>query len=144
LLWSTGFYGDEREAADEATRAARSAAHPKTFGDFLAGLFALAREEALRSPGLVAALDAVISGLGADDFLVAVPSLRLAFGYFPPLEKQTLARALVGARGGDPGDARELTRLPVAPHVALRGLALDASALARARRYGLDDEGDRS
>jgi hypothetical protein len=139
FLWSAGFYEDLEHAEVEATTAARAAAHPATFGDFLAGLFALAREEVLRARGLVASLDTVVTGLGRDDFLVAIPALRLAFAYFPPREKERLAHEIVALHGGS---AADLLRLTIAPEVTLRGLAIDAAVAATARRYGLDDEED--
>ena len=106
FLWSAGHYAAPEQAEAEATTAARAAAHPATFGDFLAGLFALAREEVARAPGLLAALDAVVAGLGRDDFLVAIPSLRLSFGYFPPREKEQIAREIVALHGGPAAAAR--------------------------------------
>src|SRR5262249_20838603 len=45
FLWSAGRDEDAVRAEQEATAAARAAAHPATFGDFLAGLFALGREQ---------------------------------------------------------------------------------------------------
>jgi hypothetical protein len=140
FLWSAGAYGDLAEAEAEATTAARAAAHPATFGDFLVGLFALAREDVLRARGLIAALDAVLADLGHDDFLVAIPALRLAFGYFPPREKELIAREVAALHGDATADGRALVTLDVAPEVVLSGLALDARATAVARRFGLADE----
>ncbi len=142
FLWSAGHYTDEAQAEAEATAAARAAAHPATFGDFLAGLFALAREEVLRAPGILGALSAVVAGMGRDDFLVAIPSLRLAFGYFPPREKEQIARELVALHGGPAAGARDLLHLPVDAETTVRGMALDAAVRAVARRYGLDDAGE--
>jgi hypothetical protein len=142
FLWSAGFYASPAEAEAEATSRARAAAEPKIFGDFLAGLFALAREEVIRAPGLLAALDAVVSGLGREEFLVAIPSLRLSFAYFPPREKEEIARLILGLHGGPAAGARDMLHLSVDPATTVRGMALDAAALATAQRYGLDDGDD--
>jgi hypothetical protein len=142
FLWSMGGFADEAQAEDEATRAARAAAHPQTFGDFLAGLFALAREEVVRAGGLLAALDAVVETLGQQDFLIAIPALRLAFGYFPPREKEKIAEQVLALRGGAPAAARDLLVLKLDPETTIRGMNLDAAVRATARRYGLDDEDD--
>jgi hypothetical protein len=141
FLWSSGFYADPAQAEAEATARARASAHPATFGDFLAGLLALAREEVVRAPGLVAALDAVVAGLSRDDFLVAIPSLRLSFGYFPPREKEQIAREIVALHGGRVRSL-DMLHLSVDAETVMRGMALDAAVLATARRYGLDDGED--
>jgi hypothetical protein len=139
FLWSAGFYADLAAAEAEATQAARAAAHPATFGDFLAGLFALAREEVVGAAQLIAALVAVVEGMTPHDFLIAVPALRLAFEYFPPREKERIAEAVVALRGGPARAARDLLRLPVDAAIVVRGMEIDAAASATARRYGLDD-----
>jgi Family of unknown function (DUF5682) len=104
-------------------RAVRRAGRPEVLGDFLAGLFALAREQILAGagPGIVGLLDDVIGGFGEADFLVALPSLRLAFSWFPPRERQTIAHRLLERRGIE-ASASSLLRL-----------GADAAVIARAR-----------
>ena len=133
FLWSLG-----KMSPDRAVQAVAHAARPETLGDFLAGLFALAREQVTGSPEVVAVIDQVLSNLDSPDFLVALPSLRLAFSYFPPREKDRLARTILTLHGNDPDQARQLTRrLPVSPEVVARGLRLDSDVEEVMRRYGL-------
>ncbi len=101
FLWSTRAEVDEAAAA----HAVRGAARPETLGDFLTGLFALAREEVLHSTSLLGVVDDVVTPMVRDDFLVAIPSLRLAFSYFPPREKEQIARKVLAVHGDGGEDA---------------------------------------
>ncbi|MFV2217020.1 DUF5682 family protein, partial [Actinomadura sp. LOL_016] len=110
------------DAAD-AARAVRGAAAPGTLGDWLAGLFAVARQEVLDSGGdLLGVLDELVDGLTEHDFLVALPALRQAFEFFPPRERESIARGLLDRRGLR-GTARTL----------LRPAAVDPLLIAEAR-----------
>lgn len=140
FLWSTRAEVDE-EAAAFATR---SAGRPDTLGDFLMGLFALAREEVLRAPGLLAVIDGLVVPMMRDDFLIAIPSLRLAFSFFPPREKEQIAKRVLATHGKATGDARQLVRLEIAPALTMHGMSIDAEAEKTARRYGLVDLLDRN
>ncbi|GAA3278236.1 hypothetical protein GCM10020218_028020 [Dactylosporangium vinaceum] len=121
-------------------RARRSAARgpgaggPVALGDWLAGVFGVAREEVLHADGVLDLLDEIVSGLGPDDFLIALPALRQAFAYFPPRERETIAGHVLQRRGHR-GSGRALLRRPAAdPQVLARAAALEArvdSALAR-------------
>lgn len=126
----------EADHEAEAVRAVRGAAHPNAMGDFLIGLFAVAREEVRGSEALVQAIDTTLLGMGPSDFLVAVPALRQAFAFFPPKEKRDVARMVVKIGGGS-GDADELLELQASPATLTRGIELDAELGARAARYGL-------
>ncbi len=126
----------ESNHEEEAVRAVRGAAHPKAMGDFLIGLFAVAREEVRGSEALVSAIDVALTAMGQDDFLVAIPALRQAFSFFPPKEKRDLAR-LVIKLGGGTGDAHDLLELQASPNVLVRGAELDGALGTRAARYGL-------
>ncbi len=129
FAWSLGFPVD---AAD----AVRGMASPATMGDWLAGLFALAREEVLTAESVVDVLDEVVGALSDDDFLVALPALRQAFAFFPPAERETIARMLM-ARRGVHGSARALLRTPVEPEVLAEAKALDAAVERVLAREGL-------
>ncbi|WP_262403139.1 DUF5682 family protein, partial [Actinomadura sp. CNU-125] len=128
------------DTADTA-RAVRGAAGPGVLGDWLAGLFALARQEVLDTGGgLLGVLDELVDGLTEHDFLVALPALRQAFEFFPPRERESIARGLLDGRGLQ-GSARALLRpaavdpLLVAEARELEervGLALTAAGLADA------------
>ncbi|WP_327004961.1 DUF5682 family protein [Dactylosporangium sp. NBC_01737] len=97
------------EVADDPVRAVRGAAAPGTVGDWLAGLFAVAREEVLHAPRVLDVLDELVSGMGEAEFLIALPALRQAFTYFPPRERETVAGHLL-ARRGLSGTGRSLLR----------------------------------
>ncbi|HXV93817.1 MAG TPA: DUF5682 family protein [Pseudonocardia sp.] len=111
---------------------------PVTLGDWLAGLFALAREEVLADPALLTTLDEVVGSLTDHDFLVALPALRQAFAFFPPVERETLAAGVLRLRGVT-GSARALLRLRVDPVVAAEGAALDAAVDRALARCGLEE-----
>ncbi len=139
-LWSLRLLQDLARGDGEAraARVVKRAARPSTLGELLGGLFALAREEATAAPGLVHAIDLALGSFDGEEFLIALPSLRLAFGWFPPAEKERLARALLARRGRDPLAARAALALDVDPLVVARGLALDAAVVRRRRRFGLE------
>ncbi|MBO2457158.1 DUF5682 family protein [Actinomadura violacea] len=112
------------DTADPA-RAVRGAAAPRVFGDWLAGLFALARQEVIDPGGTVlAVLDELVGALTEEDFLIALPALRQAFEYFPPRERETIAGRLL-ARRGQGGSARALLRAPRDPLVVAEARALE-------------------
>src|SRR5262249_50857044 len=67
---------------------------PDRLGDFLTGLFALAREQVQRQRSLLLAVHGTLAGYSDEDFLSALPALRLAFTSFTPREKHHLARSL--------------------------------------------------
>jgi hypothetical protein len=138
FLWSTGGFADEGVAAERAVAALRRASRPETLGDFLAGLFALAREEARHAPGLVGAIDAALAELSEHDFLVALPSLRLAFAFFPPQEREQIAAVVLALRGGDPVQSRQFLKLEADAGTLAAGRALEADVSALLRRHGLD------
>ncbi|MER7272815.1 DUF5682 family protein [Dactylosporangium sp. NPDC000244] len=109
-------------AQDDPVRAVRGAGGAVALGDWLAGLFAVAREEVLHAEGVLDLLDELVSGLGAEDFLIALPALRQAFAYFPPRERETIAEHVL-ARRGVAGSGRAMLR---APSVDAESLALAA------------------
>ncbi|MCC7535405.1 MAG: hypothetical protein IT379_04305, partial [Deltaproteobacteria bacterium] len=139
-MWSLGALGADEEAREHASTQLRAVALPATLGDFLAGLFALAREQIVHAPELVLAVDDVVAAMPAEDFFVAVPSLRLAFSYFPPRERDAIARRVLRHHGGDPDDARRLRRLGTDPATVARALSMEAQADAVLSRYGLGPE----
>ena len=144
VLWSLGLGhpsdpSDPSDLEARAVRAVRASALPRVLGDFLAGLCALARAEVVRSEGLVAALDEALSELGREDFLLALPSLRLAFSYFPPVEREAIARLVLRRHGADDVGARDLLRLEVGVDEVARGLAWEGRVARLAARFGLED-----
>jgi hypothetical protein len=82
-------------------------ADPGVLGDFLSGLFALAREQVQRQRDLVLGVHGLLAGYSDDQLLAALPALRLAFTWFTPREKHHLAATL---RQGWAGQARRRWR----------------------------------
>ncbi|HWS33330.1 MAG TPA: DUF5682 family protein [Actinoplanes sp.] len=125
-------------APEQAVRGAFAAG---TAGDWLAGLFGVARESVLAPGGILELLDDLISGFGADDFLVALPALRQAFEYFPPRERATIGDRLLDRRGLA-GSGRDLLRTTVDPRAVAAGMALDETVEQRLVRAGLISVGE--
>ncbi|MRG93904.1 DUF5682 family protein [Polyangium spumosum] len=124
----------EAAPVDTAIDGALSASSEGRLGDYLAGLFALARGPALRDDRLVGAVDAALGKLDDDAFLVALPALRLAFSWFPPAERARIGALLAGRWGKRP-DASWIGDVPA--DVLQAGLALDARVLSWGRALGV-------
>jgi hypothetical protein len=143
FLWSLHGQLGPTIREDDAVRATRSAARPTTLGDFLVGLFALAREEVLAAPELLRVVDGLVMAMADEDFLVAVPSLRLAFGYFPPKEREQIAKRVLAMHGLGAANAREVLRLEVEPAAVMDGMRIDREVTRIAERYGLSEQEER-
>jgi hypothetical protein len=142
--WSLGRLGDPEAASAHAVRAVQGSSLPQVVGDFLAGLFATARVQVLEAPALVGAIDRVLAALGDHEVMVALPSLRQAFGAFPPRERERIARIVLGLHGGDEHRAHAMVSpLVVRPEDLAAGLAFDRALTDIARRHGLGDALDR-
>ncbi|MFC6089862.1 DUF5682 family protein, partial [Saccharothrix lopnurensis] len=102
----------------------RGMAAPTVLGDWLTGLFALARQEVVADGAVVGVLDEVVGELSEQDFLVALPALRQAFAHFPPAEREAIAAALLARRGAR-GSARALLRTPADPLLVAEARALE-------------------
>lgn len=132
--------GEAGAGADEAARRLRRFGLPDSLGDFLAGLFALAREE-IAGDATLAAVEELVTAWGDDDFLRALPSLRMAFAWFPPRERERIAVAILRRSGV--GEARAEAealvwmRQRAAPLDQADALAREARVAARLARYGL-------
>lgn len=113
----------------------RQFVEPDRLGDFLTGLFALAREQVQRRRELILAIHEVVSGWPQDDFLQALPAMRLAFTYFTPREKHHFALTLREALGFV--QQPEMAALAVDSQVAARALVFERQLLAVAGRYGI-------
>jgi hypothetical protein len=129
-LWTIG-------AADAAEVFAQMLlfADPENLGDFLTGLFALARETAQRHPELVLAIDKLLVSFADEEFQAALPSLRLAFTYFTPREKHHMGLTLLEALGVK--ERKSLVKLDASPEVMTRAMALESRLLEAMKRYGL-------
>ncbi|MFF4954711.1 DUF5682 family protein [Streptomyces chattanoogensis] len=149
-----GSEGEDEKGAGPAldpAEAIAGTAGPDVLGDWLAGLFALARAEVLgdgRESGgpsggesVLGVLDTVVSAMTGDEFLVALPALRQAFAYFPPRERETIARGLLDRRGLR-GSARALTRTAAEPVFAAEAMALEDRVTRLLAREGLGPVGN--
>lgn len=97
-------------------------------GDFLVGLFTLAREAAQRDPRLMQLLDRLIRESTEQDFLEMLPSLRLAFTFFTPLEKHRIVDLLFGEQ--------KIAR-PATSEEHAEGAALNAALASILNTFGL-------
>lgn len=77
----------------------RHFSRPSQLGDFLAGLFALSREELAGDLPVIDAVGQLVDDWSDEEFLVALPALRQAFAFFPPRERERLAHAILRAHG---------------------------------------------
>ncbi|NMO55364.1 hypothetical protein HH310_29800 [Actinoplanes sp. TBRC 11911] len=124
-----------RRALDPV-RVTRGAFMVRTLGDWLAGLFALAREEVLHAEEIIGLLDEMLSAMPVEDFLVALPALRQAFAFFPPREREAIAERLLRRRG-ILGTGRSLLRAVTDPAVVAAGMHLDEQVDTLLQREGL-------
>lgn len=113
---------------------------PEDLGDFLSGLFLLAREVAQRHPQIVQTVDRLLMDFSSEGFQSALPALRLAFTYFTPREKHHMLSTLFESLGIK--EIRKLPHLHASPEVAAQAMAMEESIFAAIEKYGLgaDDE----
>jgi Family of unknown function (DUF5682) len=112
-------------------------ASPEELGDFLTGLFALAREEAQGDRDLLAAIHDVVTAWNDDSFLTALPSLRLAFMYFTAREKVHLARSLFSEQTAEAAAASEPIPLAVNIAEAAQAMTFETMLFRLAAQYGV-------
>ncbi|KAF3885656.1 MULTISPECIES: DUF5682 family protein [Nostocales] len=115
----------------------RSCSQANQIGDFLTGLFYLAREVVQRHPDLLLSIDELVSSFDDNTFLEALPALHLAFTYFTPREKHKIASTLIKAWGEDGCETESLAELEVSVEVAAQVLAFETKLFAAVKRYGL-------
>lgn len=89
VLWMVG-----QASTTDLLSTLRLCAEPEELGDFLTGLFFIARETAQRQPDLITSLDSLLAQYDEEAFLTALPALRLAFSFFTPREKHYMAQHL--------------------------------------------------
>ncbi|MFI9768620.1 DUF5682 family protein [Streptomyces sp. NPDC052415] len=122
--------------ADDPAAVVRTLA-PDILGDWLAGLFAVAREEVTGGDeSLVDVLDDIVAALPEDGFLTGLPALRQAFAFFPPRERERIAERLLQRRGTR-GSARALLRTTADPLQLARARALEENVARLLTRHGL-------
>jgi hypothetical protein len=109
---------------------------PDCLGDFLTGLFQLARETTQRAAGLLLSIDKLLLTYEDHEFLEALPSLRLAFGYFTPREKHLMAKNLLQSTTASDIKTNDLLTLPVRVADAIQAIELESRLFALVDRYG--------
>lgn len=129
------------DGSDAAAKRIRRFAQPQELGDFLSGLFALAREELAESQSVLDAVSGLVEGWSDPEFLSALPAMRQAFSWFPPRERERLARAILRSHGFGEGEAEVAAiawmRQRVGAESQAAALALEASVAERLGRAGL-------
>jgi hypothetical protein len=130
--------GGEAQAARHEVIALTRAMPPRdALGDFLYGLFSCARALATETDGIVRAIHAVLDSMSVEDFLVALPALRAALGWFPPRERGALAAHVARLLGLHAGQQQRLLSLREGAEALLDIRRVEAQALAWAREIGL-------
>lgn len=105
-------------------------------------MFALAREEVVRANGLLATIDASVSGFLREDFMIALPALRQAFTFFPPRERLAIAESVLETGGYGAVDPMQLLDAPVDAEVVRHAASVERAAAELAARHGLTDTHD--
>lgn len=130
------------DAAASAPGRIKACALPENLGDFLGGLFALARENMRDAGRALDAVDGLVAGWTDSEFLAALPAMRGAFAWFPPREREALARGILRRAGETESDAETKAidwmrqSAPIASQA--EAMELEARALERLARFGLD------
>lgn len=124
-------YGYEAGYGEQITRTAQgymqgSGEMLSKSAAFLRGLFFTARDFVFASSEFLTLIDGLLERLSGEEFLKLLPELRLAFGYFTPLETDRIAGRAAALHGKKKGDL--LTGRRVSPGEYAYGEALDAYA----------------
>ncbi len=106
-------------------------------GDFLFGLFAIARSCMSEQPALVAAIHQALDSMSTEDYLVALPQLRGAFTWFPPRERAKLAAHAAALLGIESTSALQLLKLSGGTQRLLQAKQIEAAVDAWAAQFGV-------
>ena len=128
VLWTLNITSSEQIESEAIAFSA-----PDRLGDYLTGLFSLARELVQRHPDLLLSIDRLIGTYDEETFLEALPALHLAFTYFTPREKHNIAGTLTKAWGNESPDKK----LKITPEVVEQAKAWETRLLDKVKRYGL-------
>ena len=134
--WSLGL-----DAESMVLASLKAFASPEALGDYLAGIFALAREAIQRRRDVLSALEGFVDQWDADEFLVSLPGMRLAFESFPPRELHHIATVIASIIAGEatatPAASPTESIAPIAPEVTAAGLKHEMAVLTMAKALGL-------
>ena len=141
FVWSLADEAQFATLAEEASVALRRAARPETLGDFPRGrVFSLRVEQFTRVSTLTGVLDDILRNLPEGEFMEALPSLRFAFTFFPPIEKESVAKQVVTGYGRGPQEVKSMLKLSVGPREITIAIRLEREVDLLIRKYGLLDE----
>lgn len=129
--------GPAPAARDAVLAVTRAMPARDALGDFLFGLFSCARTLATESDAIVRAVHLALDAMGHEDFLVALPALRAAFGWFPPRERGAIAAHVARLLDLPAEQRRALTTLREGPQAMLDARRIEAQALQWASQHGL-------
>lgn len=105
---------------------------PEQIGDFLTGLFLLAKEPSRHRKDLLLNIDQLLMSFTTEDYLVALPHLRLAFAVFTPREKFHMARLVMSETGSMTAPMPELDL-----DVAEAAMMIEAQVKETLKKFGL-------
>jgi hypothetical protein len=133
-------YGAGRTDGDQLAAAVlgrlASATTPGRAVAFLRGVLGAARESAWQEQPLLRAVDSVLRGWAEDEFVAALPELRLAFAGLTPRETDRVADAVAGVLGVS--RLRVELRHDLGEGELQANLALTGAVAAALRTDGLD------
>ena len=125
------------EATGQIVALTRAVPPRDALGDFLYGLFSCARSLATGSDSIVQAVHGALESMSTEDFLVALPSLRSAFSWFPPRERGALAAMVARLLGLSTAEQSRLLALRQGSAALIDAKRIEAQALAWASAYGV-------
>lgn len=137
VAYTHGGLGSADAARAEVLARTRAMPARDALGDFLYGLFSCARTLATESDDIVRAVHTALDAVGHEDFLVALPPLRAAFGWFPPRERGAIAEHVARLLGLPAGQRLQLLALRQGADALLDARRVEAQAMAWARGLGL-------
>ena len=130
ILWTISITPTEQIKAAIITFGA-----PDLLGDFLTGLFCLARELIQRHSELLLSIDKLIMTYDEETFLEALPALHLAFTYFTPREKHNIADVLTKV-WGNKTKSNEI-QLKITAETVSKAKSWEEQLLNKVQLYGL-------
>jgi hypothetical protein len=112
---------------------------PKEAVAYLRGLTQIAREVTWQQPALIGVLDRLLDGWSEEDFVGALPELRLAFAEMTPRETDRIAEAVALLHGGK--SLGDLVSNDIGEAELMANLALTRQLAAVLNEDGLDEFG---
>ncbi|MFA7339237.1 MAG: DUF5682 family protein [Candidatus Obscuribacterales bacterium] len=108
---------------------------PEQIGDFVLGLLTLAGNLVHSDFAIIETVNAIIEAYSDPDFLITVPSLRIAFSKYSPREKVLLLQNLLKIQ--QISENRVEVNLEVDPERIIKVMQVEEKAQAIINRYGL-------